>query len=179
MVAVSKRDRQQQPGGTTGAPTSGRTGRGSIERLQQRVREARSNVDAAMGAAADAVAVAHQLDQAAADWHHEADRVERELAVTQRLTGEPRAQAMKILRGRVDDLVAVANRFVETAFTEGLVPRSPELDRLHHARERLDALDAAHQELEELRLGAAVRVRSVRVMRMTRLWSHLPGVPRR
>ena len=143
------------------------------------MREARGNVVAASGAASGGRTAAHQLDQAAADWHHEADRIDRELAVTQQLTGEPRAQAMKILKGRVDDLVAVANRFVETAFTEGLVPTSPDLDRLRQARDRLDALDQAHRELNDLQSGPSVRLRSVRVMRMTRVLTQIPGRPRR
>jgi len=150
-----------------------------VERLQQRVREARANVDAAMGSATDELTVTGQLGHAAADWRHEAGRIERELVVTQRLTGEPRKQAMAILKGRVDELQRVADKIVDTAFTETLLPSSPELDRLRHADERLDALERARLEVEALHAVAPTRLRSVRVLRVTRLVTQIPGLTKR
>jgi len=44
---------------------------------------------------------------------------------------------------------------VETAFTDGLTPKSPELDRLQNASDHLEALELAHQELDGPNLDGA------------------------
>lgn len=172
---VAKRPPQSSPAGGRRGPARPRTRRGSIERLQQRVGDALANVDAAMSAAVAGAPSVRQLDQAAADWRIEADRIRHELEVTQRLTGDPRQQAMDILRGRVDTLVAVADRIVEQAFTETLLPRSPVVDRLQHASDQLDALEQAHRELDDLTLDRRVRRTTVRLVRLRTL----PGFLRR
>jgi hypothetical protein len=118
--------------------------------LLQRVTDARTNVVAAMGAAATHVPVVRHLEQAAYDWRIEAERIEHDLRVAEHLLGEPRKQAVKVLRGRVDELVDVADRIVDTAFVERLVPSSEVTDRLLHATEHLDALDQARRELDGL-----------------------------
>lgn len=128
-----------------------------------------------MSAAVASEPAVRQLDQAAAEWRMEAERILHELAVTQRLTGDPHQQALAILRGRVDTLVAVADRIVEQAFTETLLPRSPVVDRLQHASDRLDALEQAHRELDDLTLDRRVRRTTVRLVRLRTL----PGFLRR
>ena len=128
-----------------------------------------------MSAAVAGEPAVRQLDQAAAEWRMEAERIQHELVVTQRLTGDPHQQALAILRGRVDTLVAVADRIVEQAFTETLLPRSPVVDRLQHASDRLDALEQAHRELDDLTLDRRVRRTTLRLVRLRAL----PGYLRR
>ena len=117
-------------------------------RLTERVREARANVTTAMTAAAQRGPILRQLEQSATDWKTEATRLDGEIRVARQLTGDPQKLALKKLKARLEPLEEVANRIVETAFTDGLTTKSAELDRLQDAAERLEALDRAYEELE-------------------------------
>jgi hypothetical protein len=118
-------------------------------RLDERVRDATTNVTTAMAGAADRGPLPHQVEQAAEEWTTEATRVVRDLRVAERLTGDAHKQALRALRSRVDELERVAGRIVDTAFLAPLTP-SPDVDRLLHAVERIEALEQAYRELDDL-----------------------------
>lgn len=117
-------------------------------RLDQRVRAAVNNVATAMAGAIDRGPLAHHLERAADEWATEATRIERDLRVAEQLTGDAHKQALRRLGDRVDELGAVADRIVETAFLAPLTPSDPELDGLRRARDRIDALEQAYDELD-------------------------------
>jgi len=124
-----------------------KTARTPAGRLEERVHQARANVVTAMTAAARGGPAIRQLEQSVQDWKVEANRIDGEIQVVQQLTGDPQRLALKKLKARVEVLEDVANRIVETAFTDGLTPKSPELDRLQHATDNLEALELAYEEL--------------------------------
>lgn len=86
------------------------------------------------------------LGHAVTAWRTEADRLRHEVRVASRLTGPARRGAYKRLRPQVDAVEEVAERIVESAFTERLTPPSP----LRDVADSLDALDRAYEELDGL-----------------------------
>lgn len=147
------------------APTRSPSRRGA--RLVERVADAATNVTTAMAGAADRGSLPHQLEQAAADWTAEATRIDRDLGVAEQLTGDAHKQALRALAVRVDQLEQVAARLVDTAFLDALTPANPDDDRLQHAVERIEALEQAYRDLDELAhptpprpVTASVRIRT-------------------
>jgi hypothetical protein len=145
-------------------------------RLDQRVRDATNNVTTALAGAVDRGPLAHHLEQAADEWSRESTRIERDLRVAERLTGDAHKQALRALAARVDELCLVADRIVGTAFLAPLTPTDPELDGLRRARERIDALDQAYDELDALDRPAAAWRAPATVLRVR---ARLPHARRR
>lgn len=113
-------------------------------KLIDRLDAAEANVAIATEDAQHRGRMGGQLGRAVTARRTEVDRLRHEVRVASRLTGPTRRGAYKRLRPQVDAVEEVADRIVESAFTERLTPPSA----LRDVADSLDALDRAYEELD-------------------------------
>jgi len=140
----------------------------AARKLTERLADAETNVTITVDDAWRQGRLGDQLWNAVYEWRARVTRVRQEVATASRLTGDARQVALKQLRRRVEAIEEAAERIVEVAFTGRLTPD----DRLQEVVERLDALDQAYNEVDELDPSFTPRwVRS----RLKAFRANLPG----